>query len=203
MGTPGACSLASGSNLGKKPQLPPPRMQPPGSESKAHPGHGAGTSASLLVGETLWSLLFKAQVPRPGLLTALATESQTTREPGKRVKLSLRWALRTVPLGNSQSPRYVCMTLTPASETLLWIRWGVSERSRTAGPTAEWSSLALSQGHSCYLAVGSCCQPFCFLREARYLDFNVKSADLGKIGRAKHIYKQRQPVGHQLAMLPR
>ena len=203
MGTPGACSPASGSNLGKKPQLLPPRTPPPGSEPEAHPGRGAGTSASLLVGETLWSLLFKAQVPRPGLLTALATKSQTTREPGKRVKLSLCWALRTVPLGNSQSPHYVFMTLTPASETLLWIRWKVSERSRMAGPTAEWSSLALSRGRSCYLAVGSCHQPFCFLREARNLDFNVKSPDLGKIGRARHIHKQRQPVGHQLAVLPR
>lgn len=38
MGTPGARSLASGSSRGKKPQLPPPRTQPPGLEPGAHPG---------------------------------------------------------------------------------------------------------------------------------------------------------------------
>lgn len=56
MGTPGACSPASGSSPEKKPQQQLPKTQPPGSQPRACPGNGAGASASLLLGETLWSL---------------------------------------------------------------------------------------------------------------------------------------------------
>lgn len=56
MGTPGACGPASGFSLEKKPPLLPPR---------ARPGDGAGTSVSLLLGETLWILALRVGVPRP------------------------------------------------------------------------------------------------------------------------------------------
>jgi len=58
-----------------------------------------------------------------------------------------------------------------------------------------------SKGGCCYLTIGSLCQTFCFSREARYLCFNAKSLDLGKIEGSKTVRKQMQPVGHQFAML--
>lgn len=101
MGTPGVCSPASGSSLEKTPQPLPPRMQPPGSGPRACLGNDAGTSASLLRGETRWSLLLRLWGPGPGsaVVANLATESQTLQ----RVKLGPCCA-RDSALGESAKP---------------------------------------------------------------------------------------------------
>lgn len=117
MGTPGACSLASGSSLGKKPQLLPPRTQLPGLAPRARPGHGAGTSASLLVGETLWSLLLKVWITH-GSGDQVLDKPRTWQESKAEPVLGME----TLALRGAQGPHYICTTLTIASETLLWIK---------------------------------------------------------------------------------